>query len=370
MFRETVRRFCENEISREYVRECDRERRPPREAFEAIAAQGWLGVNVDAAHGGDGGGAVELSILLSELGRSFLDLALWVFRVATYGGFALQEYGTEELRTSLLPEVIAGRCSVCFSLTEPGSGSDAASIATRAAADGDDYLLCGQKVFCSGFKVSDYVLVVARTDSSGDRHEGIANFLVDTQSAGLESTPIETLGHWPLGTTLLHFDDVRVPATHMLGDGTGGWAEVGASLRYERLCLSAARTGAASAALADAVEYAKTRQQFGRPIAKFQGVSHQLAEMCARVEIAQRLVADYARRVDAGCATARDSAVLKLYTGEAYKAVADMGLQVLGGYGYSMEYDLQRHFREARLGTIGGGTSEVQRNIIAKSLGL
>jgi acyl-CoA dehydrogenase len=370
LFRETVRRFCDNEISPAYVRECDRERRPPREAFDAIAEQGWLGVNVDPAYGGAGGGASELAILLHELGRSFLDLALWVFRVATYGGFAVQEYGDEELRRRLLPEVVAGRCSVCFSLSEPGSGSDAASIATRAVADGDEYAVSGQKVFCSGFKVSDYVLVVTRTDSSGDRHDGFANFLVDTSSPGLEATPIDTLGHWPLGTTLLHFDDVRVPATNMLGDGRGGWSEVSASLRYERLCLSAARTGAASAALDEAVEYAKTRTQFGRPIAKFQAVSHQLAEMCAKVEIAGKLVTDYAQRVDSGLATVRDAAVLKLYTGEAYKAVADMGLQVLGGYGYSMEYDLQRHFRESRLGTIGGGTSEIQRNIIAKTLGL
>jgi alkylation response protein AidB-like acyl-CoA dehydrogenase len=369
-FRETVRRFCDNEISRDYVRECDRERRPPTEAFRAIAEQGWLGVNVAPEYGGAGGGAAELAIMLSEIGRSFLDLALWVFRVCTYGGFAIQRDGTEQQKQRFLPGVISGDCSVCFSLSEPEAGSDAASLRTRAVRDGDDWVISGQKVFCSGFKVSDYVLVATRTDSSGGRHEGFANFLVPTSSPGLEAAPIETLGHWPLGTTLLHLDGVRVSGGDLLGDPGSGWPALGDYLRYERLCLSSARTGAAEAALTDALEYAKTREQFGRPIGKFQAVSHKLADMSLMVEVSKMLVRDYTRRLDSGKATPRDAAMLKLYTGEAYKNVSDMGLQVLAGYGYSMEYDLQRHFRESRLATIGGGTSEIQRNIIAKSMGL
>jgi alkylation response protein AidB-like acyl-CoA dehydrogenase len=225
-------------------------------------------------------------------------------------------------------------------------------------------------VFTSGFKASDLDVVAARTSSEGKKHHGITNFIVDTHSPGLEWQPIETLGHWPLGTAMLYFTDVRVPKSRMLGTIHEGWADLGVYLRYERLCLSAARTGAAAAALADSVAYAKEREQFGRPISEFQAVSHRLADMQTMVEISQMLVYRYASRLDRGLATTRDAAILKLYACEAYKQVADMGLQVLGGYGYTMEYDLQRHFRESRLGVIGAGTSDIQRNIIAKTMGL
>jgi len=369
-FRDTVRTFCDREITTEYVRACDRDHRPPTEAYHAMAKQGWLGLNIAEAHGGSGAGATEVAILLEEVGKSFLDLAFWLFRALTWGGYAIGRDGTPEQQARFLPRIAAGEWSICFALTEPGSGSDAASITTTAVRDGDDYVINGQKVFTSGFRVSDYVLVVTRTSRGDDRHHGITNILVDTTSPGLEARPLETLGHWPLGTTLLQFDDVRVPAVNVLGTPDEGWRGLTAYLNYERLSLAAARTGAAQSALRDALDYAKTREQFGRPIGKFQAVSHKLADMAVMVEISKLLLLQYTWKFEQGISTARDAAVVKLYTCEAYKQIADLGLQVLGGYGYTMEYDLQRHFRESRLGTIGAGTSEIQRNIIAKSMGL
>lgn len=370
MFRDIVRRFCEREITREYVRECDREHRPPTELYRKLGEQGWLGINIPEEYGGAGGGAVEVAILLEELGRAFLDLSFWVFRAVTWGGLTIGTFGTEAQKRELLPKVATGELSVCFSLTEPEAGSDAASITLTATEDGDDFVLNGQKVFTSGFKVSDLDVVATRTSSEGKKHHGITNFLVDCKSPGLEWQPIETLGHWPLGTAMLYFDDVRVPTSNMLGTLHDGWRDLGVGLRYERLCLSAARTGAAKSALADALAYAQERTQFGRPIAGFQAVSHRLAEMQMMTEISEMLVYRYASRLDRGAATQRDAAILKLYACEAYKSVADMGLQVLGGYGYTMEYDLQRHYRESRLGVIGAGTSDIQRNIIAGRMGL
>jgi acyl-CoA dehydrogenase len=369
-FRDTVRAFCDREITTEYVRACDRDHRPPTEAYQAMAKQGWLGLNIAETHGGSGAGATEVAILLEEVGKSFLDLAFWLFRALTWGGYAIGRDGTPEQRERFLPRIAAGDWSICFALTEPGSGSDAASITTTAVRDGDDYVINGQKVFTSGFRVSDYVLVVTRTSRGDDRHHGITNLLVDTTSPGLEARPLETLGHWPLGTTLLQFDDVRVPAANVLGTPDEGWRGLTAYLNYERLSLAAARTGAAQSALRDALDYAKTREQFGRPIGKFQAVSHKLADMAVMVEVSKLLLLQYTWKFEQGISTARDAAVVKLYTCEAYKQIADLGLQVLGGYGYTMEYDLQRHFRESRLGTIGAGTSEIQRNIIAKSMGL
>jgi acyl-CoA dehydrogenase len=370
LFRATVREFCKREITREYVRDCDRDHRPPTELFRMLGAQGWLGINIPEEHGGSGAGATEVAILLEELGKAFLDLSFWVFRSVTWGGLAISRDGTEAQKAELLPKVASGELSVCFSLTEPDAGSDAASISLKAEEDGDEFVLNGQKVFTSGFKVSDLDLVAARTAAGAKKQHGITNFLVDTRSPGLEWSPIETLGHWPLGTAMLTFTDVRVPRHRVLGAVDEGWANLGVYLRFERLCLSAARTGAAKAALADAVSYATTRKQFDQPISGFQAVAHRLADMQVLTEISETLVYRYAARLDRGVATPRDAAILKLFACEAYKSVADMGLQVLGGYGYTMEYDLQRHFRESRLGVIGAGTSDIQKNIIAKTMGL
>jgi acyl-CoA dehydrogenase len=370
MFREAVRDFCQREITREYVRDCDRERRAPRDLYDKLGDLGWLGINIPEEYGGSGGGAVEVAILLEEIGRAFLDLALWVFRAVTWGGLAIGRDGTEDLKREMLPGIADGTRTVCFSLTEPEAGSDAASIALTATSDGDEFVLNGQKVFTSGFKVSDLDVVAARTSSEGPKHHGINHFLVDTDSPGITWTPMETLGHWPLGTAHVFFDDVRVPKERMLGTLHEGWADAGVYLRYERLCLSAARTGASKAALADSLEYARQREQFGRPIAEFQAISHRLADMQVLTEISEMLVYRYASRLDREIATTRDAAILKLYVCEAYKEIADQGLQVLGGYGYTMEYDLQRHFRESRLGVIGAGTSDIQRNIIAKTMGI
>lgn len=370
LFRDTVRDFCEREITREYVRECDREHRPPRELYDKLGEQGFLGINIPEEYGGSGGGAVEVAILLEELGKAFLDLSFWVFRAVTWGGLAIGRDGTDDLKADLLPKVADGSKAVCFALTEPQSGSDAASIQLSAVEDGDYYILNGQKVFTSGFKASDYVVMATRTHSEGRKQQGITNFLVDCDAEGITYTDIETLGHWPLGTAHVYFDDVRVPKGRMLGTLHEGWADLGVYLRYERLCLSAARTGASKAAIADSIAYALEREQFDRPIAKFQAVSHRLAEMQVQAEISEMLVYRYASRLDRDIATVRDAAVLKLYACEAYKEIADMGLQVLGGYGYTMEYDLQRHYRESRLGVIGAGTSDIQKNIIAKTMGL
>ena len=370
MFRDTVRDWCEREVTRDYVRACDRDHRAPTELFAAIAKQGWLGINIPTQHGGLGGTATDVALLLQEVGRAFLDLSFWIFRQVCWGGFSIDTYGNDEQKERFLPQVASGDWSICFALTEPSSGSDAASIKTTATLDGDHYVINGQKVFTSGFKVSDYVLVATKTSQSENRHAGFSTFLVDTKSPGLVGTPLEMLGHWPLGTALLYFDNVRVPRENLLGPVDDAWPMLGAALNYERLSLSAARTGAAQAALADALAYAKSREQFGRPIGKFQAVSHKLADMQVMVDLSELLVRQYTWKFEQGRNTARDAAILKLYTCEAYKSVSDMGLQVLGGYGYTMEYDLQRHFRESRLGVIGAGTSEIQRNIIAKSLGL
>ena len=355
----------------DYVERCDRERKPPREAYEAVGKQGWLGLIVPEEFGGAGGSAIDVAILLEEAGRQFEELAMWMFRTMTYGGYAVMTHGNAEQKQRLLPKVAQGEISVAFGLTEPDSGSDAASLTTRATATGDGhYAINGQKVFTSGMDISDYCLLVTRTARREKKQDGITIFMIDTKTPGIEIRKIETLGHHAIGTTQVFYNDAKVPETQMSGEVDKGWAVADACLWYERLCLSAARTGAASAAFELALDYAKTRKQFGQTIGKFQAISHKLADMKVMLDVSRTLVYRFAWLMSEGKATREDASVLKLYTSEAYKSVADMALQIHGGYGYCMEFPIQRFFRDSRLATIGAGSSEIQRNIIARSLGL
>jgi len=355
----------------EYVENCDRERRPPREAYEAVGKQGWLGLIVPEEYGGAGGSAIDVAILLEEAGRQFEELAMWMFRTMTYGGYAVMAHGNDEQKNRFLPAIAKGDISVCFALTEPDSGSDAAALTTRATADTDgNYVINGQKVFTSGMDISDYCLLVTRTARKEKKQDGITVFMVDTKTPGIDIQKIETLGHHAIGTTQVFYNDVKVPASNMIGKLDGGWAVTDACLWYERLCLSAARTGTASAAFELALDYAKTRKQFGQTIGKFQAISHKLADMKVMLDVSRTMVYRFAWLMSEGKATRHDASVLKLYTSEAYKSVADMGLQIHGGYGYCMEFPMQRFFRDSRLATLGAGSSEIQRNIIARSLGL
>ena len=369
-WRKAVQRFVQRECPPEYAAACDREGRPPTSAFRALATEGWLGVSLPEAAGGAGGDLVDLATLLEELGRGCLDLALWAFRVIVYGGHTVLRFGTPAQQARFVPAAARGDLSVAFGLTEPGSGSDAASLSTTATRRGEAFVLRGQKMFTSGMDVSDVVLLVARTDPAAPKHRGISCFLVDCQSPGITVQRLETLGHRAIATTAVFLDDVPVPEDRLLGALNGGWTVARSALELERLCLSAARTGAAGAAFDDALAYAKTREQFGQAIGKFQAVSHKLADMQVMLDVSRVLVYRFASRLGAGTVERRDAAVLKLYTAEAYRAIADHGMQILGGYGYMMESHMQRHFRDSRLATIGGGTSEIQRNIIAESLGL
>jgi acyl-CoA dehydrogenase len=370
VLREHINGLLDEVCPPKYAERCDNEARPPREAYQALAKHGWFGLILPPEYGGTGGSAIDLAIMLEEIGRHFEELGMWVFRTLTYGGYAVMKHGTSEQRETLLPKILRGEISFCFGLTEPNSGSDAAALTTRARAADGGFVINGQKIFTSGMDISDYCLLVTRTSTTGKKQEGITNFLVDTKSPGIVVRKIQTLGQRAIGTTEVFYTNVQVPASAVLGDVDQGWAAVDAYLWYERLCLSAARTGAALAAFEYALDYAKGRKQFGQPIGKFQAISHKLADMKVMLDISRTLVYRFAWLLSQGKATREDAAVLKLYTGETYKAVSDMGLQILGGYGYCMEYPLQRFFRDSRLAVIGAGTSEIQRNIIARGLGL
>jgi len=365
-----VRALLDDVCDMDYVARCDETETPPREAFQALARNGWLGLIAPEEYGGAGGSATDLALLLEETGNHFEELGLWLFRSFTFGCYAVLKHGTEEQKRRIVPGVIAGELSFAFGLTEPDSGSDAAALRTRAVADGDHFVINGRKQWTSGMDIAQYVLLAVRTSDQARKQQGISTFLVDTALPGIEVRRIPTLGQRAIGTTEVTYTDVRVPRSALLGELDRGWSICEDTLRYERLCLSAARIGAARRAFEYALDYAKTRQQFGKTIGSFQVTQHKFADMKVLLDTSQALVRRYAWLMENGRAERADAAVLKYHVAESYKTISDVCLQVLGGYGYCMEYPMQRFFRDSRLATIGGGTSEIQKNIIAATLGL
>ena len=367
---QSVRSLLDDVCSMDYAAKCDINHTPPREAFNAMAQNGWLGLIAPESFGGSGGSPTDLALVLEETGHHFEELGLWLFRSFTYGCYAILQHGTDEQKQRIVPGAANGKLSFAFALSEPDSGSDAASLRTRAVIDGDYFIVNGRKQWTSGMDIADYALVALRTNDLGKKQLGISTLMIDTKLPGIEVRKIATLGQHAIGTTEVTFTDVRVPRTALLGQLDHGWAVCEDTLRYERLCLSAVRIGAARRAFEYALDYAKTRHQFGKPIGSFQVTQHTFADMKVMLDTSFTMVRRYAWLMENGKAERADTAVIKYYIAESYKTISDMCLQILGGYGYSMEYPMQRFFRDSRLATIGGGTSEIQKNIIASTLGL
>ena len=367
---QSVRSLLDDVCSMDYAAKCDINHTPPREAFNAMAQNGWLGLIAPESFGGSGGSSTDLALVLEETGHHFEELGLWLFRSFTYGCYAILQHGTDEQKQRIVPGAANGKLSFAFALSEPDSGSDAASLRTRAVIDGDYFIVNGRKQWTSGMDIADYALVALRTNDLGKKQLGISTLMIDTKLPGIDVRKVATLGQHAIGTTEVTFTDVRVPRTALLGQLDHGWAVCEDTLRYERLCLSAVRIGAARQAFEYALDYAKTRHQFGKPIGSFQVTQHKFADMKVMLDTSFTMVRRYAWLMENGKAERADTAVIKYYIAESYKTISDMCLQILGGYGYSMEYPMQRFFRDSRLATIGGGTSEIQKNIIASTLGL
>jgi alkylation response protein AidB-like acyl-CoA dehydrogenase len=354
----------------DYVQACDESGDAPRRVFEALAHDGWLGVAIPQAYGGRGGDAIDLAILLETTGHHYVDLGTWIFRNYCYGADAILKSGSDELKAQIIPLTARGEAHFAFSLTEPDAGSDAAAIITAVDRDGDNYRIRGAKNFTSGMPVATHILVAARTDATGAKHQGITNFIVPADRDGISWDKLSLLGHRAMGTSVVHYDDVHASPREILGELNEGWSGLMAYLTTERLCLSAVRIGAAASALTLARASAAERLQRDRSTEAIRGLRRMLTEMHLVVESARLRVYRFAWLVSRNRATRIDAASLKLFAGEAYQRVAELGLGVVGVEGIRDNSAMQRHYRDAQLATIGAGTSEVQRNIIAKAIGL
>ncbi|MCC6304677.1 MAG: acyl-CoA/acyl-ACP dehydrogenase [Rhodobacteraceae bacterium] len=366
--REALRQFLKRECPIAYVRACDEGERFPAELFAALARGGWLGIPIAEAHGGSGGSCTDLALFLEELAAHFEAAANIYYTTVVIAADAIGHFGNEEQKRTLLPRLARGEIRFAFSLSEPNSGSDAAALRTLAVREGDEWVINGQKMFCSCAQVADHVLLMARTDPAAPKHQGITMFLLDPRTPGVEIRRLRKLGLKPMDLNEIFLTDVRLPATAVIGEVNRGWTNVLKTLDYERCCLSAVNVGAARSCLDKALAYTMEREQFGQKIASFQLTRAKLADMEMEIDAARLLLYRSAALVDRGVPNNKESAIANLYSSETYVRAALNGMRMMGGWGYLMEYDMQRHFRDSKLAEIGGGTSEILRIVISREM--
>ncbi len=370
MFRQTARAFLRRQCPPERVRGWEEQETFPYDLFEEMAALGWIGLMFPEEHGGAGGSLLDLMVLVEELARVEFELAS-ALGLTVMGGLAILRHGSAAQQARYLPPLVQGTARFSISITEPDSGSDAAALTTRARPEGDGFILTGQKLYATGAHLRNTtVLLAARTSPDAPKRQGITIFLLDPSLPGVTLRRMRMLGRRIQGTNEIFLDGVRLHAQSILGRLDGGWSVLRSFLEVERALAAVAYSGAAQSAVDLALAYAKERQQFGRPIGSFQAIAHLLADMQTGVEAARLLAYRAAWMLQEGKPCLREVSVAKLHASETYAKVANHGMQIMGGHGYTMECDMQRHFRSARLATIGAGTSQIQRDLIARTMGL
>ncbi len=372
-FREAIRDFAKREVGTAEQREQLTDgylELHNQEIYEKLADLGWLGVSIDESYGGAGAGMVDACIFLEETMRGLVPIAGYGVSLIVAGAY--ERFGTEEQKREMLGGICAGRVEA-IAMSEPEAGSDVGNLkckVERSDDNGGGYVLNGQKTWISAAHLADHVLVVGRSDSSGSKHEGLTMISVPADADGVEINGIQTMGGKEVNDVFL--TDCHVDGERMLGTEGGGWMQLMAGLNVERLILAASALGIAQRAFDDTLDYIKERKQFGRPIGSFQTLKHRIADLATELECTRLLVYDVARKVDADPdqLLPREASMAKLKATEVAKKTALEGMQMMGGYGYASEYDMERHVRASLVMSIYGGTNEIQREIVSKTYGL
>ncbi len=372
-FRETIRNFIKRETSRELDRRLEEEGRFPFELVEKMAQTGLFGLPFPEEYGGVGGSVLDFIIAAEELAYGSEAASAIFLGPVFFAGETIYINGSEEQKRKYLPLIAQGKLRGAFALTEPEAGSDASSITTSAVRDGDEYVINGQKTMISGADIADIIMTCTKTDKECSRYEGITIFIVPRTSEGLTIRKMNKLGNNVISTCEIFYDNVRVPAENILGGPEAlnkGWLQMINNLDIERIMIAALYTAIAQRAYDDALAYAKERKQFGKPISNYQMIQQMLADMLIEIRASRLLTYHAAWLKEQGEFCSLECSIAKIHATEAARKITIDGMQILGGYGYMMEYDMQRYVRNALLGTIGGGTNQIQRLIIAKLEGM
>jgi alkylation response protein AidB-like acyl-CoA dehydrogenase len=366
LIRETARAFCDREIV-PHARDWDRTERMDPVIVPKLADVGFLGCALPERYGGMGLDTVSYCLVMEELGRADSSVRGIVSVNNGLAGKTIAAWGSEEQRAEWLPKLCSGEALGCYALTEPGSGSDPASLVTRAKRDGGDWIVTGSKIFITLGSWAGVALVFARTGGAGAR--GITCFLVPAASDGFSARKIDgKLGLRAQDTAELFLDGVRVPDSARLGDEGAGFKVAMSALDNGRISLAAGSVGIAAGCLDASTAYAKERSQFGKPIAGFQLVQELLAEMSVETEAARLMAWRAAHLADTGQPYTLAASQAKVYASEVAVRAANAAVQVHGGYGYVDEFPVQKYLRDARVSTLYEGTSQIQKLLIGRAL--
>ena len=370
MIRDSVREFCDAEVA-PIAQEIEDEHRFPAGVFDQLADLDMMGVPIDEQWGGLGGDQLMYTLVTEELGRVSGSIGLSYAAHVSLGAKPIELFGTDEQRERWLRPLATGEHLGAWALTEPGSGSDASDMDTTARKEGDEWVLNGTKQFITNANVAGSVLVKAVTEPDGG-YGAISTFVVDPADDGFEvSTVWDKMGLNASPTCEIQLNDVRVPEDRLLGDPGDGWDQTKKTLDGGRISIAALSVGLAQGAFEAALSYAKEREQFGQPIGEFDAVRDMLVAMDRKIERARLLTRKAAVEYDrGGDDLTRLSSMAKLDASEISREVAEDAVQVLGGYGYTTDFAPQRFFRDAKLMEIGEGTSEIQRLVLGRELGL
>lgn len=372
MIQESARAFAMNEVL-PIANKLDPEKGTiPDDLIAQMAELGYFGIVIPEKYGGLGLGAFEYCLVAEELARAWMSVASLIARGNSMIGM---EAMSEERRAEMLPKVARGELLGAFAMSEPNAGSDIANISTRAVKDGADYLITGNKYWCTFADGADYITVIARTGKDEDpkrRHKGLTAFMIEKPRGalpdGVQGSPIPKIGYFGWKTWELSFDRVRVPASKILGKEGEAFYIVAHGLERARAHTAARSIGLARGALEDAIAYAKERQQFGRPIAEFQAIRFKIAQMAAEIEACRQLMYFVCDQIDTGKRCDAEASMVKYLASEMAERVTSEAMQILGGAGYTTHFAVERYWRDARLTKIFEGTSEIQLRIISDQL--
>lgn len=371
MWRTMMMDFTEKEAGREYTRMCDQEKHYPQELWEAGNKEGFLGLLIPKEWGGMGSGAIMYAIFMECLAKYSYEMAS-LFSVPMFCAMNLVEHGTKEQQDQYLPPFVKGEQRFSVAITEPEAGSDASAVACQADDKGDHFVLNGQKQFSTAAHLPGNVVFMAvKTDKNAKpARNGISVLLVPNDAPGIEVKRLPLIVRRAIGTCSIFCGDAKIPKKNLVGELNGGWQVLVGHLELERLAGAAPNVGEAQCCLDDAINYAKERVQFGKPICKNQGISHMLADLQAQLDAVRLLTYRAAWMIDQKIPCRKEVSMAKMMAGEVFYAVTTAAMQTFGGYSFLPESDIERHWRLGKMFCIGGGTTQIQRMIIARDLGM
>lgn len=372
-FRDMAESFIAVEMLKDWAREIERrEHEYPFELWDKFTAAGFHGLGIPEEYGGIGGDVLMQMILARALARTLGGLA-WIWGITSFAGMkSIGVYGSEDQKKRFLPLMAQGKLRASIAFTEPGGGTDVlGAMRTHATKVDDGWSLSGEKIWSSSAHVADYLLVLARSDRTVEKsYQGVTLFWVPAKSAGIRITELSKLGMRSIGSCTVHFDDVFVPDDLVLGEPNRAWRMLLPTLNNERMMVSAFCLGVIDGVLEDALDFARHRKAFGKPIGQFQAIQHMIADIKIAQYQLECMLTDCAWKIAMGKESLIETTALKVASSEQANRCADLGIQILGGMGYSAETDMQRYWRDSRLWRIGPITNEMARNGIAENLSL